>query len=420
MHILSIVGTFPQLSETFIWRKAVALARRGHRVHVMARQWGDRSLIEETGENPGDLVFSCLPPDWGWSRPARVWGFVRRAAPRVARRPLAAARLLRSGAGARGRALDGVRRFVRYVGFLGVEADVVHFEFLGLAGVYPQIRQVVRAPVVVSCRGSEIHLLEQQPPEQREALLECIRSAGAVHCVSDAIAQAVSRVSGRVEGVWVNRPAVDVDAIAPPARRDAAGPPRVVAVGRLVWIKGYDYLLAALARLKRDGVAFRAEIVGDGPLRDALRFSIADLGLEGDVEMTGALPPSAVVERLARADLFVLSSHQEGISNAALEALAAGLPVVTTAAGGMVEVVRDGVEGFVVPVRDVPALAARLRTLLEDPELRLGMGRAARARAEAEFSLERQARVFESLYESVVGPGRDGARRGGGPTVQRH
>lgn len=176
----------------------------------------------------------------------------------------------------------------------------------------------------------------------------------------------------------------------------------IVAVGRLVWKKGFDYLLAALARLKREGIAVKAQIIGDGDLYPRLRFSIEDLSLEPEVELVGPLTSRQVLERMREADLFVLSSHEEGISNAALEAMACGLPVVTTDAGGMAEAVYDGVEGFVVPVRDIGALADRIRALAANPALRERMGRAARARVEREFSLTSQAERFEAIYRAAI------------------
>ena len=297
------------------------------------------------------------------------------------------------------------RQFIRHLPFINNYADVVHFEFLGLAAMYPLIPKLLGAPMVVSCRGTELHLLEQHNPEQEAAFLDCLKRADAIHCVSNDMADKVAEVSGRensrTSGIWVNRPALATEKITPKNNWAVNDPPVILAVGRLVWIKGYDYLLAALSRLKQAGIAFRAQIIGDGPLYAQLRHSIEDLNLEAEVELLGSLPSAEVLQRLRSADLFVLSSHAEGISNAALEAMAMGLPVVTTNAGGMTEAVSDGIDGYVVPVRDIPALADRLKRLLTDVGQRERMGRSARSRVEANFSLTRQAEVFEQLYQSV-------------------
>ncbi|MGH9420415.1 MAG: glycosyltransferase, partial [Thermoanaerobaculia bacterium] len=203
--------------------------------------------------------------------------------------------------------------------------------------------------------------------------------------------------------IWINRPAVDVDRIRSRSRRSIQRPLRIVAAGRLVWVKGFDYLLAALARLHERGVEFQATIFGEGELRSSLRFSIEDLGLRDYVTLAGAVSAEAVLDALHSADVFVLSSLEEGISNAVLEAMACGVPIVTTDAGGMSEAVTNGVEGFVVPIRDINALADRIEQLAGDHELRHEMGAAARTRAESDFSLARQVATFEQMYRTLTG-----------------
>jgi colanic acid/amylovoran biosynthesis glycosyltransferase len=177
----------------------------------------------------------------------------------------------------------------------------------------------------------------------------------------------------------------------------------LLSTGRLVWKKGFDYLLTALSTLARRGVEFEARIVGEGELFNVLRFSIEDLGLRDRVRLEGAMTSQQVLEQLQRTDVFVLPSVEEGISNAVLEAMATGVPIVTTNAGGMAEAITDGNEGFVVPVRDVEMLADRIEKLVRDPHLRASMGAIARQRAEREFSIARQVKGFEDIYEAVLG-----------------
>ena len=100
--------------------------------------------------------------------------------------------------------------------------------------------------------------------------------------------------------------------------------------------------------------------------------------------------------------MFLLSSVSEGISNAALEAMACGLPLVTTDCGGMREAVRDGIDGFVVPLRDPRAMAAALARLARDEGLRQTMGNAARQRIVEHFSIETQIARFQALYREVI------------------
>ena len=114
----------------------------------------------------------------------------------------------------------------------------------------------------------------------------------------------------------------------------------------------------------------RFEIIGDGPDRQRVLYTIHDLGLQECVRLLGKLAPDEVLHRLQQADAFLLSSLSEGISNAALEAMACGVPVVTTDCGGMREAVTDGEEGFVVPVRDAESMANALMKLAGDAGLR--------------------------------------------------
>jgi colanic acid/amylovoran biosynthesis glycosyltransferase len=385
VRLLLLVGKFPQLSETFIFRKAAALAREGHEVVVATRHSGDWESFRASLPLPANLSVVYLPPDGGPRGASQALHLARELLATLVLAPRRALQLLQRCREDPATRVTPWRSFLRHFPFLRVRASVLHFEFASLSAMYPLLPEVLRVPFVVSCRGSEMHLLEQKPAAEQATHLRVLRSATAIHCVSDRMAEEVRRVTERSEGIWVNRPAVEVEAITPRSGATAVEPPLVIAVGRLVWIKGFDYLLAAFRRLQQEGVPFRAQIVGDGPLFSELRYSIADLGLTGRVELVGALPPDQVIERLRQADLFVLSSHNEGISNAALEAMAAGLPVVTTRAGGMVEVVREGVDGHLVPVRDIGALAGRLRDLLLDPAARRRMGESARRRAGEEF-----------------------------------
>jgi colanic acid/amylovoran biosynthesis glycosyltransferase len=342
-----------------------------------------------------------LPPDHSFGDGKRLLSALRQIPTYVARAGDARAVYERCRTDDRTRARS-TQHFLRHFPLRALHADIIHFEFLSLGAMYPLARDVLGIPVVVSCRGNDVHTLELRSREDQRAAIDCIERADAVHCVSDEMASSVRRLSGRSVGLHVNRPAVDVERIA--ARTAwSGGPVRLLSTGRLVWKKGFDYLLTALSTLARRGVEFEARIVGEGELFNVLRFSIEDLGLRDRVRLEGAMTSQQVLEQLQRTDVFVLPSVEEGISNAVLEAMATGVPIVTTNAGGMAEAITDGNEGFVVPVRDVEMLADRIEKLVRDPHLRASMGAIARQRAEREFSIARQVKGFEDIYEAVLG-----------------
>lgn len=190
--------------------------------------------------------------------------------------------------------------------------------------------------------------------------------------------------------------------------RDAAPTWKAVHVARLNLIKDQPTLLRA-ARLVADREpAFRLDIVGDGPLGDALRREAHELGLDGVVTFHGM--QDDVMPYLAAADVFVLSSTSEGIAITLLEAMGAGLPVVATDVGGNREVVEPGVTGLLVPPADPAALADAIAAVLDDRERAHAMGRAGRARVEAEFNLDRTVAAYESAYLELLAQARPRGR----------
>jgi sugar transferase (PEP-CTERM/EpsH1 system associated) len=199
---------------------------------------------------------------------------------------------------------------------------------------------------------------------------------------------------------------VDTRRFAPgerPAARAALGigsePLVIGTVGRLDPVKDQVGLLKAFSRLTDDPRAFLL-IVGDGPCRQELEATIGALRLGDRVRLLGERDDVPAV--LSAMDVFVLCSVGEGISNAILEAMATGLPVVATRVGGNPELVMDGSTGFLVEPRSPASLAAPLRRYLEDPTLLAQHGRSARDHAETEFSLERMVGAYEQLYRRLL------------------
>ena len=156
-----------------------------------------------------------------------------------------------------------------------------------------------------------------------------------------------------------------------------------------------------VAELDRAGINVSYRIAGEGPEREKLTFMIDQLGLTHAVKLLGVCTEAQVRHELADADVLLLPSLSEGISNAALEAMAAGRVVVTTDCGGMTEVVSDGLDGFVVAVGDTAAMADTLTRLSGDPQLRNEVARRAGATADQHLDISRQVRVFVDAYRRL-------------------
>src|SRR5690606_30013104 len=256
--------------------------------------------------------------------------------------------------------------------------DVVHFEWNSLAASHlPLLREGL--PSVVSCRGSQIQVAQHNPTRsgQSARILEAMKIASLVHCVSLDMMKSVERLGVSLTKCNVITPAVDPDAYR--GRSDRRGALRVCVIGSLIPRKGLDFLVLAISILRDRGVPVRLSVAGDGPERARLDATVSDLGLQSHVEFVGRISSEQVAKLMAQSNCFALPSLAEGIANVALEAMASSLPVVSTNCNGMPEAVVHGETGFLVPIADPIAMANALQ-LLTDETMRKRMGDAGRAR----------------------------------------
>jgi colanic acid/amylovoran biosynthesis glycosyltransferase len=298
---------------------------------------------------------------------------------------------------------ERLKTWFRYLPFVGHKWDIVYFPWNGHATTYGQFFQG-NCPYVVSCRGSQINILPHQPGRQRyiEELRETFCTAAAIHCVSDAIKAEARQYGLDPDKARVIRPAVDPNFFHPGEGSKPSYNFTIISVGSLIWSKGYEYALQAIRLLVDQRIAVSFHIIGDGPERQRILYTIYDLKLTGQVQLHGSLAPTQVRSQLQQADAFLLGSLSEGISNAVLEAMACGLPVVTTDCGGMREAVTDGVEGFVVPRANPQAMAAALSQLALDQEKRRKMGERGRVRILEHFTLAQQVQDFIKMYQIAI------------------
>lgn len=169
----------------------------------------------------------------------------------------------------------------------------------------------------------------------------------------------------------------------------------VLCVGRLVELKRHELLIQAVAEVSRTRPTYLL-CAGDGPRREALQQRAAELGMNEQVRFLGNRDD--IPNLLRGADVFALASDTEGLSCSILESMAAGIPAVVTDVGGNRELIRDGETGCLVPRGDADALRKALLLLLDKPEQRRQMGRAAKQRARALFSLDAMTAAYSRLY----------------------
>jgi len=285
------------------------------------------------------------------------------------------------------------------------KADVVHFHHPNPTGVLSYLASGRRGPLVVGYH-SDIVRQRVLGTVFAPVLDRFLRRADVILAASPDYAQSspvLRRHRDRVRVLPYGIRAEEFETADPEevARiRERHGPRIVLAVGRLVYYKGFDYLVQAMEKV--DG---KLVILGDGPLRGALEARAAERGVAERVALAGAVPRLAPWYHAA--DVFVLPSiaRSEAFGIVQLEAMAAGTPVVNTSLdSGVPFVSRDGESGITVPPQNPEALAGALNRLLDDAALRQHYGDAARRRVRREFSVGRMAADTLAVYREAVKP----------------
>jgi len=402
LKITLIVPSFPRTSETFIVSKFLGLLARGYDVKVIcshsdSKEWARFPDLDRSELKRRVLVSPPASPRW---RAVLQFPLVLLRA--LVRRPAATVRYLR-----RGWPLFGPGIFKRLyldAPLIAEQPDLIHFEFGALAVGRSYLGRLLGCKTLVSFRGYDLNFSGLDDPGYYD---EVWQQADAFHFLGvDLRNRALRRGCPPEKPYALIPPAIDAGKFRPPeANRDAQDlqrPLRLLSVGRMEWKKGYEYALQAVNCLVQQGIPVEYRIVGDGSYMQAVAFCRHDLGLEERVTLLGALAAEQVREQMAWADVFVHAAVSEGFCNAVIEAQAMQLPVVCTDADGLPENVEDGVTGFVVPRRDVHAMAEKIAILAAETGLRVRMGQAGRQRVMQKFQLDKQIDAFSQLYSRLL------------------
>ena len=384
---------------TFMEPIARGVAARGHEVHVVA-PW--HPLIRRPDEPGVHFHFFRYAP----IQALNVFGYAAALKADVALRPaayLAAPLALATG-------WRAVRRVAAKTG-----ATVLHAHWVIPSGAMAAA-SCLDVPLVVSLHGSDVFVAEMNSFARRAACF-AFRKAGWVTACSEDLRRRAIDLGVNPERLTVVPYGVDDVRFKPdPATRDRVRASHnlddndhvVVAAGRLVWKKGFTYLIEAVGLLASRWPTLTLVIAGSGDLEDELRDQAAGLGIGTRVKFEGAVTQPQVAEWLAAADVAVVPSvrddagNVDGLPNIVLEALVSGTPVVATPVGGIPTVAVDGETALVVPESDAAALARAIERLLAEPDRSRAIGRSARDRIRRTHDWPRVAERFEDTYERVT------------------
>lgn len=443
MRVAILIGHFPVISETFVLRQLTGLIDLGQDVRIFA-DWApdaaERQIWADWPESPvhpeverygliGRTTYTDMPVATGyWASPVwpatrRTWlpgeqkpilnaGRVLRAIPHFVRALTRAPRLAvqvldRREYGHDALTLAALYRLARLCrepsGF-----DVLHAHF-GWSGInFRFASELWGAPLLVSFHGGgDLSVPGLDPAEHYRRLF---RQAGGVTVNSEFTRRRLRELGCPDEKLHLLEEGLDVadftfrERILP-----EGGPIRLLSVGRLVEMKGHEYAIRALARVRRARPDVRLDIVGEGRLRGEHERLIAELGLESAVALHGALPGNEVRRLMDEAHAFVLASVEtrdgetEGQGLVLQEAQACGLPVVATDHGPFSEGVVPGRSALLAPERDAVALAGRLEQLIECSDRWPEMGRAGRRHVDERYDVRMLNERLLGIYEDIAG-----------------
>jgi colanic acid/amylovoran biosynthesis glycosyltransferase len=431
LRIAMFVGSFPVISETFIVRQITGLLDLGHQVDIYAdtRAEADSPVHPEVKRHGlmERTTFMDMPPEMApwempvWPLTGRTWppgskdpvhNMVRllRAIPKCSRGLVTAPRLAYQALKPSEYRYQAASLSALYrLSVLSAKAgqyDILHAHFGPVANSFRFARELWHAPLVVSFHGYDFSTLPRK--EGAGVYRKLFESADAVTANSEYTLKKVEELGGPRGKLHKLPVGLDPREICFRERRLKPGEPvRILTVGRLVEIKGHEYAIRAMARLREQGRSVRYVIVGDGPLRKKLETLVKDLNAEEIVAFHGAADSSEVGRLMNEAHLFVLASvsiegDQEGQGLVLQEAQAWGLPVVATNHGALPEGLLPDRSGWLVPERDVSALAERLGHLIEHPELWPEMGRLGSRFVAERYDICQLNRQLIQLYQGVI------------------
>jgi glycosyltransferase involved in cell wall biosynthesis len=389
-----LVKRFPRLSETFVLNEFLELRRQGVAVDLFALMDPREPRAQPAAEALRPEVTYLWESSW------------------LARFPLMARAMARHPAGAL-RAVRLLGRSVaawRHFGEALILVDHLHRRGLGHihahfahspAEVAHLAHLVSGVPFSFTTHAKDLYTTAPEKVRTRAQAASFV--ATCTEANGRHLLQAI-----RVEAakLLVARHGVDLSRFRAVRREPVPG--RILSVGRLVPKKGFDVLVRGCAELDRMGVAFECVIFGDGPERANLEGLVNDLGLARTVRFFGARTQVELLAEYGRAAVFALAclvtadGDRDGLPNVLLEAMAAGVPVVSTAVSAIPELIVDRVNGRLVPPCDPDVLATALAGLLSNAEERRRLGAAGQARVCEEFALEARVSPLAAMFRGCV------------------
>jgi colanic acid/amylovoran biosynthesis glycosyltransferase len=393
MRLALFLDSFPKISETFILNQVDGLLAQGHDITIFPRAASGETLLHPIVKRRRLLDSTCFPPRNARALRAKIDYYFRLVAVFL-RHPKSVARL-RSTFGEHGyiscwrAALAEAEPVIRHPGRFDVL--FAHFGPNGLRANWYRAAGLLQGPLVTVFHGYD--LTEYLRTRGAGVYAALLREGDLFLPISRFWREQLTVMGCAAERVKVHHVGIDCEQFSYHPRTLAPGRPvTLVSVARLVEKKGIEYALRALAQVVRHRTDIHYRIIGDGPLLAALEQLVAELHLGDYVTFTGLMTSDAVARELARAHIFLApsvtgqSGDMEGIPTVLMEAMATGMPVISTRHSGIPELIESDVSGILVAERDIQGLAGAIRELIDDTTRWPAMAAAGREKVLTEFN----------------------------------
>lgn len=403
MKIAIIVTEFPALSETFILEQIIGIIHAGHSVEIFAKTGTTRKKIHGDTDKYGLKRYTHYFPKMPANKILRVlkafWlGLINfYKAPAMIRMAFDFKRF------------STVRQIYTLIPFLGKKFDVIHCHFgpNGIIGTDLKLLGI-KGKILTSFHGYDVN---NYPMTYGRDVYRGLFAIGDFFTANTQFTKNQAlELGGQDEKIEILHEGLDIDKFQFSKKEIEPGQRiNILSVGRLVEKKGHRYALRAVASIYKKFDNIRYTIAGDGPLLKHLEAHAEYLGIRGIVHFVGSVDQEQAAKLYAKAHVFMLPSitskhfDREGQALVLQEAQACGLPVLSTLHNGIPEGVIDGKTAFLVPEKDVDALADKLEYLITNPQIWGQMGQAGRELVEQVFTSKILNHQLIELYKRIVG-----------------
>lgn len=303
---------------------------------------------------------------------------------------------------------SGRRKFLRELGtllpILSHQPDIFHIQWGKTVERFPELFELLKSKFVLSLRGAHINYSPLTNNKLAEAYKKYFPGIEKFHAVSKAIADEALKYKASIDKISVIHSSVKDEFLKMnPDVFDKKDTIKVISVGRFHWKKGYHYALDAFKQLSDQNISFEYTIIAQGEIPEEIIFLINEYKLQSKVKIIQGMSHEKLLTKLCESHVLILPSVEEGIANVVLEAMAAGVPVITSDCGGMNEAVRDNYNGYVVPLRRPELLAEKIKDFISSNiESKKKIVANARNTIEENFSSAKQIREFSEFYKSMI------------------